>query len=398
MKDKIRNANANEVARARTANIDLGMGQSATFTAGQQIETSNKRAKTGLVEQDKIIAELTSQQKFLESTITSKGIVGGLIPEGDKTDKLNEVQKILEKLKNTLTGLDNQLGIGFISQDLFDENKLKAYNSALDELSRLGMKGADAFKQLSAEQKKLFDASFAKKMALANKDEFIPPPTEKAKNQATPRYINGVPQFADDFNKQQTESGVKYQEALRKRKEADELEKYTMQLNSAIKLTDQLSAVFNSAMANGQNFGEVFSNVLSGILVQLEQAVIKAALFSAIFSLVTGGAGDASAALGGSKGGGFFGVLGKMLGFADGGVVSGPASGYPVMLHGTEAVLNGSQMANLFHNMANTRMNPVGMQNGISFPEYLPAQEIRGDKLLLWYKQATFSQGLRTGR
>jgi hypothetical protein len=50
---------------------------------------------------------------------------------------------------------------------------------------------------------------------------------------------------------------------------------------------------------------------------------------------------------GGKKGGGFLSLLGKLLGFSEGGTVSGPRSGYPVMLHGTEHIVRPDQMRSI---------------------------------------------------
>lgn len=51
-------------------------------------------------------------------------------------------------------------------------------------------------------------------------------------------------------------------------------------------------------------------------------------------SPITDGIGDVVGMVGGAIGG-----VGDFLGFSDGGIVSGPQSGYPAMLHGTEAVV-----------------------------------------------------------
>jgi hypothetical protein len=51
-------------------------------------------------------------------------------------------------------------------------------------------------------------------------------------------------------------------------------------------------------------------------------------------SPITDGIGSVVGAVGGAVGG-----VGDFLGFSDGGVVSGPSSGYAVALHGTEAVV-----------------------------------------------------------
>lgn len=115
------------------------------------------------------------------------------------------------------------------------------------------------------------------------------------------------------------------------------------------------------ALLMGQDFGEALSNTFKRIIIDLTQMVVKAMLFKAIMASLTGGTSEIAGAAGG--GGGFLGNLFKgLLGFADGGVVSGPKSGYPVMLHGTEAVLNPKQFKNLTSNMMN--MGALQSQGG----------------------------------
>ena len=53
-----------------------------------------------------------------------------------------------------------------------------------------------------------------------------------------------------------------------------------------------------------------------------------------IIGKVTGAIGSVTGGIGNAVGN-----VGHLLGFADGGVVSGPSSGYPVMLHGTERIM-----------------------------------------------------------
>jgi hypothetical protein len=92
-----------------------------------------------------------------------------------------------------------------------------------------------------------------------------------------------------------------------------------------------------NAMANGGNIGQAFGNMFKQLAIDIALAAAKAAIFQAILSAINpvGGA---------SKAGGFLKGFGKLLGFAEGGTVSGPQSGYPVMLHGTEHIVRPDQM------------------------------------------------------
>lgn len=144
------------------------------------------------------------------------------------------------------------------------------------------------------------------------------------------------------------------------------------------------------AMLQGQDFGEALSNTFKRIIIDLTQMVVKALLFKAIMASLTGGTSEvAGAASGGS---GFLGNLFKgLLGFADGGIASGPKSGYPVMLHGTEAVLNPKQFKNLTSNMMN--MGALQSQGGVQNIEVHGV--LRGQDIVLQRNRAEYALGLR---
>lgn len=72
------------------------------------------------------------------------------------------------------------------------------------------------------------------------------------------------------------------------------------------------------AIAEGENVGDAVIDVFKNMALQLAQMVIQALVFKSIMSaLGMGGLGDAG-------GGGIFGGLGKLFGFADGGIVNKP--------------------------------------------------------------------------
>jgi hypothetical protein len=118
--------------------------------------------------------------------------------------------------------------------------------------------------------------------------------------------------------------------------------KYEEQLreSQAAALTNNLMNSVNglfTAMQNGASLGDAFGNMFKQLAIDIALAAAKAAIFQAILSAINpvGGA---------SKAGGFLKGFGKLLGFAEGGTVSGPQSGYPVMLHGTEHIVRPDQM------------------------------------------------------
>lgn len=119
-------------------------------------------------------------------------------------------------------------------------------------------------------------------------------------------------------------------------------------MSLANNLTDRamqgISGVVN-AMANGGNIGQAFGDMFKQLAIDIAMAAAKAAIFQAILSAINpvGGA---------SKAGGFLKGFGKLLGFASGGTVSGPQSGYPVMLHGTEHIVRPDQMKSIIASAA----------------------------------------------
>jgi hypothetical protein len=124
-------------------------------------------------------------------------------------------------------------------------------------------------------------------------------------------------------------------------------------------LTQSITNMFN-AMINGQSIGTALGDMFKRLAVDIAMASAKAAIFQGIMSVLTAPlstgakAGQAVAGAmgfagggGGKKGGGFLSLLGKLLGFSEGGTVSGPRSGYPVMLHGTEHIVRPDQMRSI---------------------------------------------------
>ena len=128
-------------------------------------------------------------------------------------------------------------------------------------------------------------------------------------------------------------------------KRAKDLEAYNEQLRAAKNLAnaaaDALQGLFNS-MEKGLSFGEALGKMFEDLAKQIAIAAAKAAVFSIILNAVAPGSG--AAAGGASKGGGFLDLFKGLLGFASGGTATGPTSGYPVLLHGTEHIVRPDQM------------------------------------------------------
>ncbi|MFO0449290.1 MAG: hypothetical protein ACK52I_11645 [Pseudomonadota bacterium] len=128
---------------------------------------------------------------------------------------------------------------------------------------------------------------------------------------------------------------------------------YNKTLEVANNLTNTAMNSINglvTSMQQGQSIGEAFGNMFKNLAIQIALAAAKAAIFTGILSLLPGGTeGAAAAKKEGTEagGGGFFKMFKSLLGFSEGGTVSGPKSGYPVMLHGTEHIVRPDQMRSI---------------------------------------------------
>jgi hypothetical protein len=116
-----------------------------------------------------------------------------------------------------------------------------------------------------------------------------------------------------------------------------------LQESQAGKITDYLMNSMTglvSAMQNGANIGDALGDMFKKLAIDIAMAAAKALILQGILSLLPVGGFAAS-------GSGFLKGFGKLLGFAQGGTVSGPTSGYPVMLHGTEHIVRPDQMKSI---------------------------------------------------
>jgi hypothetical protein len=140
------------------------------------------------------------------------------------------------------------------------------------------------------------------------------------------------------------------------------------------------------ALENGENALEAFGNFLKDMVKQLAAAVIQAILFQSIMSAL--GFGGASA---GGVGGGIVGGLGKILGFADGAVVTQPTLAMVGEGGQSEAVMP----LNKLGNMMNSTFNAGAMsgQGGGGNGQFV----LKGNDLVLALQRSNYSLNLRRG-
>lgn len=167
----------------------------------------------------------------------------------------------------------------------------------------------------------------------------------------------------------------------------------TMNEEAAAAMANVATSAFTSlgtAMLQGQDFGDALANTFKKLLIDLTQMVVKALLFKAILTSLSGGTGIA----GFGGGGGGLNFFKGLMGFSDGGIASGPKSGYPVMLHGTEAILNPRQFKTLTSNMMN-----IGASQGAGQMQAAASGQVvlRGQDLVLALQRAGVNLDLRRG-
>jgi hypothetical protein len=160
------------------------------------------------------------------------------------------------------------------------------------------------------------------------------------------------------------------------------------QANSLAEIGAGVFTDLGNAMLTGQDMGEALANTFKKLAADLAQMVIKALIFKAIMAVITSGGSEATG--GATAGMSIF----NGMSFADGGIASGPKSGYPALLHGTEAVLNPGQFKNLTSNMMN-----MGAMQGKSNDSggFVASTSIRGSEMLLMIKRAEVNMGLKRG-
>lgn len=175
-------------------------------------------------------------------------------------------------------------------------------------------------------------------------------------------------------------------EAEQAAKRKNDLDAYNQKLQVASQLSNSIAngvvGVFD-AMANGESAGDAILNMFKDIAMQLAQMVIQALVFKAIMSAF--GLGG----VGGGGGGGIFGGIGKLLGLASGGIVTGPTMAMIGEGSESEAVMPLSKLDQVMGNaFANGAASGGGAASNGSFV-------LRGQDLVLALQRSNSALTLR---
>ena len=178
-------------------------------------------------------------------------------------------------------------------------------------------------------------------------------------------------------------------------KGAEALKQYSEQMKVLVGLSEQWTNSLFAAIDAGKSMGEILNEVFKGIIKDIEKAIVKEAIL-AILMTVTGTAGSGSAA--GSAGGSgnfIFDLVKKVFGKgkADGGLASGPKSGYLELLHGDEMVIPMDKMGKFVDHAMGMGAK---MGGGMGGPQMVYVEgKISGNDIILAQRRADFSLGVR---
>lgn len=249
------------------------------------------------------------------------------------------------------------------------------------------------------EKKNLFDIiKYRQKMAGLQAESLFAAP-EVFAPKATPQKMEaGLPTSAAQIDDMITKSRLANMEKIRKAQEDDAEYANRAILQQADLymgvLSPAIDAMFNS-LSNGESILDGLGNMFEQLTKQIAASLLKAAALAAILSLIPGGAAAAGVASGGGFGDIFKALLGR--GFASGGTVSGPQSGYPVLLHGTEHIVRPDQMKSIISQSVQGALGSVqGMGQSMTM-QGNGSVILRGQDLVLALQRAGVNLDVRRG-
>ena len=176
---------------------------------------------------------------------------------------------------------------------------------------------------------------------------------------------------------------IKLKQEADKQKQLETLQKQQEKYAEfmATTLTEGFMTMFD-AMASGENPLEALGNYVGDLVKKLAEAAIQAAIFQGIMMLLN--------PAGAAAGGGFFGSFKKILGFAEGGVVSQPTIAMVGEGGQSEAIMPLNKLGNMMNStFAAGAMSGTGGGNG----QFV----LKGNDLVLALQRSNYSLNLRRG-
>jgi endonuclease III len=364
------------------------------------------KAKGAAQQVEKLSKELlssTTNLKGLTDELTNLNLANSLVGGPKQVEKnLNEIEGILKKVLfsqedikrvSDLTGISEANVNDLLKRRSVERTKELRLTAQILDLSKFANQETLSSLAVTKEKaEKEFDIlKYRQKMNGLFQESLLGTPEVFAPKEKAAKMTGGVPQNAAEIDKMITEARLRNMEKIRQRQEEDAEYAETSlarqaQIYNGI-LTPAISTMFN-ALANGKNVLGSLGDMFKQLTIQIATALAKTAALAGIISLLSGGKinfGDAFKLASGLRRG--------LPQFANGGIASGPSSGYPAILHGTEAVLNPKQFKNLTSNMMN-----VGAMRGMGQMQPANGQVVlRGQDLVLALDRAGVNLNLRRG-
>lgn len=321
-----------------------------------------QRDKTSTTE-----ADIKAQQKFARET--GKGIV---TLYGASQAAGIAAQKTKDELVPAYQALNNQINAVFSSMQPFIQA-----SAALNQ-------------EHEKEKKNLFDIiKYRQKMAgMWQESLFAAPEVQEPKEKPQKMSDPTLPTTKAALDKMLTDARLANMQKIRdkQKEDADDAEKELMRQADMYMnvLSPAIDAMFNS-LANGENIIDSLGDMFARLTMQIAASLAKTAALAGIISLLSGGKIS-------------FGTAFKGLqGFSSGGTATGPQSGYPVLLHGTEHIVRPDQMKSIISQSVQGALGSVqGMGQSMTM-QGNGSVVLRGQDLVLALQRAGVNLDVRRG-
>ena len=316
----------------------------------------------GIYDKAKIKSDISESQEIIASykkiADTARSLSDTIAK--DKGINLDPEKLKLPKKERDYTLQDNIAAL---------ENDIKATNKWADEQMKIYNKMYEFYKKYGDAVKAVTNASSTRDMIESQdkrrekQEEKIPISERKIE---IPPNIKMMEQSIKKFDKELKDS-------------QETMQKYAEFMAST--LTDGIITMFD-AFASGENPLEALGNFVGDLIRKLAEAAIQAAILQGIMMLLN--------PAGAAAGGGFFGSFKKILGFAEGGVVSQPTVAMVGEGGQSEAIMPLNKLGNMMNStFAAGAMSGTGGGSG----QFV----LKGNDLVLALQRSNYSLNLRRG-
>jgi hypothetical protein len=320
-----------------------------------------KEATDGQIKNNKEQTDLNGlleQQKKIIQQI--RDVSSGIKIQGEGTtsnEKLSETEKIIKKLNEESQSLNYQLSTGLIKElptndkdkESYFSLKIKAISDAIKQLA--GLTSGEAKSALSDLEKQLKFTETLESMRIVDKGAAGKSSALGEKELDPARTARAMVALNKEVSQQLYDINHKSEEATLRQISVQE-QAYKQFANTiANEVTGAIMGMWD-AMQHGESPIKALNDMLMKLLEQLVATAIKAEIVSLILSSLGGGAG-AVAANGGQAATGFFDIFKKLIGLADGGIVSKPTLAMVGEGSQSEAIMPLSKLGNVMNNSFN---------------------------------------------